>query len=69
MKNKKVNKISYHKIIENLSQDIGITKEETKGLVDVALSSTELRKVNYEQLKEEITTFLVINIFFLICKL
>tara|TARA_B100000965_G_scaffold401513_1_gene425509 strand:+ start:1179 stop:1388 length:210 start_codon:yes stop_codon:yes gene_type:complete len=69
MKNKKVNKISYHKIIEDLSQDIGITKEETKGLVDVALSSTELRKVNYEQLKEEITTFLVINIFFLICKL
>ena len=69
MKNKKVNKISYHKIIEDLSQDIGITKEETKGLVDVALSSTELRKVNYEQLKEEITTFLVINVFFLICKL
>ena len=69
MKNKKVNKISYHKIIEDLSQDIGITKEETKGLVDVALSSTELRKVNYEQLKEEITTFLVIHIFFLICKL
>tara|TARA_B100000427_G_C15135321_1_gene432017 strand:- start:158 stop:367 length:210 start_codon:yes stop_codon:yes gene_type:complete len=69
MKNKKVNKISYRKIIEDLSQDIGITKEETKGLVDVALSSTELRKVNYEQLKEEITTFLVINIFFLICKL
>ena len=69
MKNKKVNKISYHKIIEDLSQDIGITKEETKGLVDVALSSTELRKVNYEQLKEEITTFLVISIFFLICKL
>ncbi len=69
MKNKKVNKISYRKIIEDLSQDIGITKEETKGLVVVALSSTELRKVNYEQLKEEITTFLVINIFFLICKL
>ena len=69
MKNKKVNKISYHKIIEDLSQDIGITKEETKGLVDVALSSTELRKVNYEQLKEEITSFLIINIFFLICKL
>ena len=69
MKNKKVNKISYHKIIEDLSQDIGITKEETKGLVDVALSSTDPREVNYKQLKQEITTFLVINIFFLICKL
>ena len=69
MKNKKVNQISYHKIIEDLSQDIGITKEETKGLVDIALSSTDLGKVNYQQLKEEITSFLIINIFFLICKL
>ena len=69
MKNKKVNQISYHKIIEDLSQDIGITKEETKSLVDIALSSTDLGKVNYQQLKEEITSFLIINIFFLICKL
>ena len=44
-------------------------QEETKNLVDVALSSTDPRQVNYEQLKDEITTFLVINIFFLICKL
>ena len=43
--------------------------EETKNLVNVALSSTDPRDVNYEQLKQEITTFLVINIFFLICKL
>ena len=60
---------SYLTIINDLSEDIGISKEETKSLVDVALSSTDLRDVNYENLKEEITTFLVINIFFLICKL
>ena len=60
---------SYLTIINDLSEDIGISKEETKSLVDVALSSTDLRDVNYEHLKEEITTFLVINIFFLICKL
>ncbi len=60
---------SYIRIINDLSEDIGISKEETKSLVDVALSSTDLRDVNYENLKEEITTFLVINIFFLICKL
>ena len=60
---------SYLRIINDLSEDIGISKEETKSLVDVALSSTDLRDVNYENLKEEITTFLVINIFFLICKL
>ena len=60
---------SYLRIINDLSEDIGISKEETKSLVDVALSSTAPRDVNYENLKEEITTFLVINIFFLICKL
>ena len=62
-------KTKYLTIINDLSEDIGISKDETKSLVDVALSSTDLRLVNYEQLKDEITTFLVINIFFLICKL
>ena len=60
---------SYLKIINDLSEDIGISKKETKSLVDVALSSADPRDVNYEHLKEEVTTFLVINIFFLICKL
>ena len=62
-------KYSYLKIINALSEDIGISTEEIKSLVDTALSSTDPRDVNYEQLKEEIITFLVINIFFLICKL
>jgi len=62
-------KVEYLKLIKNLSDDIGISQEETKSLVDVALSSSDLRYVNYEELKDEITTFLVINIFSLICKL
>ena len=66
---KKTKKSSYLTIINDLSEDIGISKEETTGLVDVALSSADPRDVNYEQLKQEIITFLVINIFFLICKL
>ena len=69
MKKKETKQSSYLAIINDLSEDIGITTEETKGLVDVALSSADPRDVNYEQLKEEIITFLVINIFFLICKL
>ena len=69
MKKKETKKSSYLTIINDLSEDIGISTEETKNLVDVALSSTDPRDVNYENLKEEITTFLVINIFFLICKL
>ena len=57
---------SYLRIINDLSEDIGISKEETKSLVDVALSSTDLRDVNYENLKDEITTFLVLIFFFLL---
>ena len=69
MKKKETKKSSYLAIINDLSEDIGISTEETKNLVDVALSSTDPRNVNYGQLKQEITTFLFINIFFLICKL
>ena len=64
MKKKETKETSYLAIINDLSKDIGISAEETKSLVDVALSSTDPRDVNYEQLKQEITTFLVINIFF-----
>ena len=69
MKKKETKESLYLTIINDLSKDIGISTKETKSLVNVALSSTDLRDVNYEQLKEEITIFLVINIFFLICKL
>ena len=69
MKKKETKESSYLAIINDLSEDIGISTEETKSLVDVALSSVDPRDVNYKQLKQEITTFLVINIFFLICKL
>jgi hypothetical protein len=59
----------YIQIIQNLSEEIGISKNDTKSLVDVALSSVDIKKVNYEDLKKEILTFLVINMFSLICKL
>jgi hypothetical protein len=59
----------YLKIIQDLSEEIGISINDTKSLVDVALSSIDIKKVNYEDLKEEILTFLVINMFSLICKL
>jgi len=69
MKKKETKESSYLTIINDLSEDIGISTEETKSLVDVAIPSADPRDINYEQLKQEITTFLVINIFFLICKL
>ena len=66
MKDKKT---KYLNIINDLSEDIDISREESKSLVDIAISSSDLRYFDYQQLKDEITTFLVINIFFLICKL
>ena len=60
---------SYSEIIQDLSEEIGISTEDTKSLVDVALSSVDIKKINYEDFKEEILTFLVINMFSLICKL
>ena len=66
MKKKETKESSYLTIIRDLSEDVGISTEETKSLVDIALSSTDRRYVNYEELKDEITTFLVINIFSLI---
>ena len=59
----------YLQIIQDLSEEIGISKNDTKSLVDVVLFSVDIKKVNYEDLKEEILTFLVINMFSLICKL
>ena len=65
MKNTK----QYQKIIHDLSDEIGISKEDTKSLVDIALSSVDLKEINYEDIKQEILTFLVTNMFSLICKL
>ena len=61
MKNFSFNKKSYLTMIQELSNEIGISIEEAKSLVDTALSFIDL--------KEEILTFLVINMFSLICKL
>ncbi|MDC0851137.1 hypothetical protein OAP66_01960 [Candidatus Pelagibacter sp.] len=65
MKNTK----SYSQIIQDLSEEIGISIEDTKSLADAALLSVDIKKINYEDFKEKILTFLVINMFSLICKL
>ena len=66
---KTLKKYSYIEMISSLSEEIGISKEETKEMVDSILSASDFRKINYEELKDEIVTFLVINIFFIIYKL
>ena len=70
MKNKiDKNKISYLRLIIDLSDEIGISIEESKKIVDASLQYINPKQINYKYLKEEILTFIVINIFSLICKL
>ena len=64
-----LNTLSYLKLIKDLSVEIGISLEEAKSLVDTALHFINSKKINYQELKEEILTFLVMNMFSLICKL
>ena len=62
-------KLSYAKLIIDLSKEIGISIKEAKSLVDTAISIITPPKIDYDKLKEEILAFVVINIFSLICKL
>ena len=63
------NKILYINLIIDLSNEIGISLKEAKNLVDNALYFINSKETNYKELKEEILTFVTINIFSLICKL
>ena len=62
-------KLSYAILIIDLSEEIGISIKEEKNLVDTAISIIKPSKIDYNQVKEEILSFVVINIFSLICKL
>ena len=62
-------KPSYAMLIIDLSEEIEISIKEAKNLVDTAISIIKPSKIDYNQVKEEILTFVVINIFSLICKL
>ena len=70
MKNKiNKNKIEYVKLILNISDEVGISPEESKNIVDTVLQYLNVNKINYDDLKKEIISFIVINMFSLICKL
>ena len=59
----------YLKTIVELSNETGMSKKETKTILDISLSNQNPKLINFEKLKTEIKTFLTINIFSLICKL
>ena len=62
-------KLSYAILIIDLSEEIGISIKEAKNLVDTAITIISPSRIDYNKLKKEILTFVVINIFSLICKL
>jgi hypothetical protein len=63
------NQISYLKLIIDLSDEIGISVQEAKNIVDTAITAINPQIINYKKLKEEILNYLVLNFFSLICKL
>ena len=62
-------KISYIKLITNISHEIGIPITDSEDLVDTAIILINPKEINYVELKEEILSYIVINIFSLFCKL
>ena len=61
-------KISYIKLITDISHEIGIPITDSEDLVDTAIILINPKKINYVELKEEILSYIVINIFSLVCK-
>ncbi len=62
-------KISYIKLITDISHEIGIPITDSEDLVDTAIILINPKEINYVELKEEILSYIVINIFSLVCKL
>ncbi len=62
-------KISYIKLIIDISHEIGIPITDSEDLVDTAIILINPKEINYVELKEEILSYIVINIFSLVCKL
>ena len=56
------------KLIKDLSQEIGMYKNEASEIVDFALQLTDKFPHNYQQYKSEIKAYIVINMLSLVTK-
>ena len=59
----------YLDAIIELSNETGMSKKETRTILDIALSNQNPKLVNFNKIKNEIKTFITINIFSLLYKL
>ena len=61
--------IKYLDTIIELSKETGMSKNESRTILDVALANQNPKFVNFNEIKIEIKSFITINIFSLLCKL
>ena len=61
--------INYLDTIIELSKETGMSKNESRTMLDVALANQNPKSVDFNQIKTEIKSFITINIFSLLCKL
>ena len=59
----------YLDAIIELSNETGMSKKETRTILDLAISNQNPKLVNFNEIKKEIKTFITINIFSLLYKL
>jgi|TARA_B100000405_G_scaffold288296_1_gene236875 hypothetical protein len=61
--------IKYLDTIIELSKETGMSKNESRTMLDVALANQNPKSVDFNEIKSEIKSFITINIFSLLCKL
>ena len=61
--------IKYLDAIIELSKETGMSKNESRTMLDVALANQNPKSVDFNEIKSEIKSFITINIFSLLCKL
>ena len=61
--------IKYLDTIIELSKETGMSKNESRTMLDVALANQNPKSVDFNEIKIEIRSFITINIFSLLCKL
>ena len=61
--------IKYLDTIIELSKETGMSKNESRTILDVVLANQNPKSVDFNEIKTEIKSFLTINIFSLLCKL
>ena len=61
--------IKYLDTIIELSKETGMSKNESRTMLDVALANQKPKSVDFNEIKSEIKSFITINIFSLLCKL